>query len=156
VFWSWQSGRPAKVTKNFVKQALEKALANVANDLQLAAAERPELDHDTKGEAGLVEIANTILAKIDASTAFVADVTPIAETEQGKKVPNPNVMIELGHALKVLGHKPIILVANTVYGGNNAMLQSQGKKPDGSVAQASVYMVKEDGTWKLAEELAKD
>jgi hypothetical protein len=49
-----------------------------------------------------------------------------------------------------------IAVTHGVLDGNNAMLQSQGKKPDGRVAQASVYMVKEDGTWKLAEELAKD
>ncbi|BDU18103.1 hypothetical protein [Lysobacter auxotrophicus] len=117
VFWSWQSDRPVAVTRNFIQSALEDALHKVASDLALSPADRPELDHDTKGEAGLVEIVKTIFDKIERADAFVADVTPIAETGQGKKVPNPNVMIELGHAMKVLGHEPIILVANTVYGG---------------------------------------
>jgi len=117
VFWSWQSDRPKAITRDFVQSALNEALAAVADDLLLDPAERPELDHDTKGEAGLVEIVNAIFEKIRTCTVFVADVTPVAETGQGKKVPNPNVMIELGHALSVLGPKPLILVANTTYGG---------------------------------------
>lgn len=117
VFWSWQSDRPVKVTKTFVQEALNEALQIVANDLDLSPAERPELDHDTKGEPGLVEIVNTIFSKIEKASVFVADVTPIAETGQGKKVPNPNVMIELGHAMKAIGHQSIILVANSAYGG---------------------------------------
>lgn len=117
VFWSWQSDRPSKATRAFIQSALESALAEVASDLDLSPAERPELDHDTKGEAGLVEIVKTIFEKIEGATAFVADVTPIAITGQGKQIPNPNVMIELGHAMKALGHESIILIANTVYGG---------------------------------------
>jgi predicted nucleotide-binding protein len=117
VFWSWQSDLPPSVSKKFVQDALSEALDKVALDLELSPAERPELDHDTKGEAGLVEIVNTILQKIDSATVFVADVTPIAVTAEGKKVPNPNVMIELGHALKSLGHAAIVLVANTEFGG---------------------------------------
>lgn len=117
VFWSWQSDLPMAVTKTFIQEALEEALHRIADGLALSPAERPELDHDTKGEAGLVEIVKTIFEKIERSDAFVADVTPIATTGQGKKVPNPNVMIELGHAMKVLGHEPIVLIANTAYGG---------------------------------------
>lgn len=116
VFWSWQSDLPKDLTTDFVKEALEKALALVSDDLELSPAERPELDHDTKGEAGLVEIVNTIFKKIEAADAFVADVTPVAATDKGKEVPNPNVMIELGHALKTLGAEKIILVANSAYG----------------------------------------
>jgi hypothetical protein len=44
-------------------------------------------------------------------------VTPIAKTAAGKLVPNPNVMLELGHAMKAIGTDPIILVANSVYLG---------------------------------------
>lgn len=117
VFWSWQSDLPMAVTKAFIQEALEEALHKIADDLALSPAERPELDHDTKGEAGLVEIVKTIFEKIERSDVFVADVTPIATTGQGKKVPNPNVMIELGHAMKVLGHEPIVLIANAAYGG---------------------------------------
>lgn len=117
VFWSWQSDRPASLNKEFVKQALARAIDDIAADLVLSPAERPELDHDTKGEPGMVEIVNTILRKIEACSVFVADVTPVARTDQGKHVPNPNVMIELGHALSVLGPGPIIAVTNLAFGG---------------------------------------
>lgn len=117
VFWSWQSDLPYELTKDFIQEALKEALEAVSLDLELSPADRPVLDHDTKGEAGLVEIVNTILKKIESSTVFIADVTPIAQTAKGKKVPNPNVMIELGHALKALGHTAIMLVANTEFGG---------------------------------------
>ena len=117
VFWSWQSDRPAKATRTFIQRALESAIKSVASDLDLSPAERPELDHDTKGEAGLVEVVKTIFDKIEKSTVFVADVTPVAKTDGDKEVANPNVMIELGHAMKSLGHEAIILVTNTAYGG---------------------------------------
>jgi hypothetical protein len=120
VFWSWQSDLPASVTKNFVKKALTQALKKISSDLELESADRIELDHDTKGEAGLVEIASTIFGKIDVCEVFVGDVTPIGSisTASGeKKVPNPNVMIELGYALRELGYKRVITVANLAYGG---------------------------------------
>jgi len=120
VFWSWQSDLPAAITREFIKHALTQALKRVNSDLELEQAERFELDHDTKGEAGLVEIVKTIFEKIDDCDVFVADITPVAEvlsSETGKKVPNPNVMIELGYALHELGHKRIITVANLAFGG---------------------------------------
>lgn len=120
VFWSWQSDLPPDITRHFVKEALNQALKKVNAELELEQAERIELDHDTKGEAGMVEIAKTIFEKIEDCEVFVADITPIAEvqsSETGKKVPNPNVMIELGYALHELGHKRIITVANLAFGG---------------------------------------
>lgn len=120
VFWSWQSDLPSEVTRDFIKQALSQALKKVNAELELEQAERIELDHDTKGEAGLVEIVKTIFDKIEDCEVFVADITPVAEvhaSETGKKVPNPNVMIELGYTLHKLGHKRIITVANLAFGG---------------------------------------
>lgn len=116
VFWSWQSDTPAKLNKEFVKQALNAALEQVSADLQLSEAERPEVDHDTKGEAGLVEIVATIFKKIEESEVFVGDVTFVGQTAAEKKLPNPNVMIELGHALTSRGAERIILVANAAFG----------------------------------------
>lgn len=120
VFWSWQSDLPTEVTRDFIKKALNQALKKVNSELELEQAERIELDHDTKGEAGLVEIVKTIFDKIEDCEVFVADITPVAEvpaSDTGKKVPNPNVMIELGYALHELGHKRIITVANLAFGG---------------------------------------
>ncbi len=120
VFWSWQSDRLSAVTKDFIKLALSQALKKVAAELELETAQRFELDHDTKGEAGLVEIVATIFRKIDECEVFVADITPVAVTVSNaveKMIPNPNVMIELGYALRELGHQRIITVANLAFGG---------------------------------------
>ena len=117
VFWSWQSDSPKSVNQHFVKDALQAAIEQLSTDLGLTEPERPELDHDTKGEPGLVEIVSTIFKKIDGAAVFVADVTPVAETAEKKLLPNPNVMIELGYALKALGHERIVLVANSAFGG---------------------------------------
>lgn len=75
VFWSWQSDSPSGVNRNFVKDALQSALASVTHELNLTEAERPEVDHDTKDEPGLVEIVATIFKKIDGASVFVGDVT---------------------------------------------------------------------------------
>lgn len=117
VFWSWQSDTPAKNNHYFVRDALEIALEKVAAELDLDEADRPEVDHDTKDEPGLVSIVDTIFEKIERAKVFVGDVTYVGATPNGKLLPNPNVMIELGHALTSLGRERIILVANKAYGG---------------------------------------
>jgi len=117
VFWSWQSDTPTTLNRDFVKAALEDALATVSVDLGLSEAERPEIDHDTKGEAGLVSIVDTIFRKIKEAEIFVGDVSYVGETPKGKRLPNPNVMIELGHALTSIGPERIVLVANRAFGG---------------------------------------
>ncbi|MEK6289976.1 MAG: hypothetical protein V4793_01075 [Paraburkholderia tropica] len=120
VFWSWQSDLPAATTKDFIKDALAEALKQLTEELQLEAADRLELDHDTKGEAGLVEIVATIFRKIEDCQIFVADVTPVTEITTDtatKKIPNPNVMIELGYAIREVGPQRIITVANLAFGG---------------------------------------
>lgn len=117
VFWSWQSDTPGNNNHYFVRAALTAALERVAADLDLAEADRPEIDHDTKDEPGLVSIVDTIFKKIEQAAVFVADLTYVGKTESGKLIPNPNVMIELGHALTSVGPDRIILVANKAYGG---------------------------------------
>ena len=65
VFWSWQSDLPEELTRHFIKRALVAALQKVSEDLEPQVSERLEIDHDTKDEAGLVEIVSTIFRKID-------------------------------------------------------------------------------------------
>ncbi|MFP3507538.1 hypothetical protein [Burkholderia sp. SIMBA_062] len=117
VFWSWQSDTPAKLNKDFVKAAIQKALSQVSKELGLAEAERPEVDHDTKDTPGLVAIVDTIFKKIEQAEIFIGDVTFVGKTEKGKLLPNANVMIELGHAITSIGHERIVLVANKAFGG---------------------------------------
>ncbi|KQZ91796.1 hypothetical protein G6M12_24300 [Agrobacterium tumefaciens] len=68
------------------------------------------------GVGGSPIIAETILRKIREAAVFVADVTPVGKTVGGKLLPNPNVMIELGYALRVLEHERIVLVMNRAEG----------------------------------------
>lgn len=116
IFWSWQSDTPSSIGRDLVKSALKEAIKLLAEELDLAEAERPELDHDTKDVPGLAPIADTIFEKIDKSAIFIADVTLVGSTPGGKKTPNPNVMIELGYAMKSLGPGCLVLVANSTGG----------------------------------------
>ncbi len=133
IFWSWQSDTPADTGRYFVRDVL-KQVAKQLNVPQTDEADRPEdpvggtplprveVDHDTKGVGGSPPIAETILKKIADAGVFVADVTPICVTVAGKHVPNPNVMIELGYALRVLDHQRIVLVMNEAQGASLAQL----------------------------------
>jgi len=116
VFWSWQSDVFPKSCRELIRSALADAVSAVGGDLGLEAADRPELDHDTKGEPGMVDIAAVILRKIAASAVFVADLTPLSEAANGKALPNPNVLVELGWAFHKPGLERVIGVLNTASG----------------------------------------
>ena len=113
IFWSWQNDSDPKTNRHFIREALARATEEAGEALGLEDAERPVLDHDTKDVPGMAEITNTILRKISESAVFVADLTPIGVTSQGKALPNPNVLIELGWALSELGADRIIAILNT-------------------------------------------
>lgn len=116
VFWSWQNDSNPTINRHLIRDALANAIEQAGKELGLEDAERPEIDHDTKGTPGMAEITNTILRKISESAVFVADLTPIGETTGGKALPNPNVLIELGWALRELGGDRIIAILNTANG----------------------------------------
>ena len=111
VFWSWQSDQPPRETRSLIRDALIAALDRIAVDLE--EADRPEIDHDTKDVPGSPDIVASILAKIETAAVFIADVTPIAVTDGGKHVANPNVLIELGYAKRALGTECVITAWNT-------------------------------------------
>ena len=85
VFWAWQSDiRPGKTSRHFIREALEEAIARINEAQDIVEPDEGfqsafELDHDRKGLRGSPDLANAILAKIAASSVFVADVTPIAK-----------------------------------------------------------------------------
>lgn len=116
LFFSWQSDREQKLCRNFIEKALEHARELLAdNDIELV------IDADTRNVPGSPPITATILEKIDRCDIFLADVTPVAETDDGKKVPNPNVMGEFGYALRAHGHGRILLSLNRAFGAINEL-----------------------------------
>lgn len=116
IFYSWQSDLPNKYNRNFIKSCIEKAVKDAnRNDNCL------EVDRDTNGVAGFPNIQQTILRKIESANIFVADISIINKSvfNRKRRTPNPNVLFELGFAVKVLGWERIICVFNEDYGEVN-------------------------------------
>jgi hypothetical protein len=117
VFFSWQSDRPTREGRNLIERALKTALERIAEDISVDEAPRElRLDKDTQGVAGLPPVFDTILAKIDHAAVFVPDFTFVAQRQNGDPIPNANVLIEYGYALKSISHNRIVAVMNTAYG----------------------------------------
>lgn len=119
VFYAWQSDCDEKFCRFLIRDAARIAVKRLAT--QASVTEAPSLDHDTKDEPGTPHIADTILRKIKRCGVFLADLTMVSEykTADGrtKKTPNPNVLIELGLAIRSIGWKRILLVMNDHFGG---------------------------------------
>jgi hypothetical protein len=118
IFFSWQSDTETMTGRNLVERALERAVAAIGMDTGVESVVREglEIDRDTKGVAGSPPIVETIFKKIDGAAAFVADMTFAGKRPDGAPIPNPNVLIEYGWALKSLGHARIVSVMNTAFG----------------------------------------
>lgn len=118
IFYSWQSDLPNNTNRGFIETVIERAINDIrANeDYEL----EPSIDRDTQGVPGSPNITNTILKKIRTCDAFVADISIVTgNKENGQRLsPNPNVLLELGYAISLLGWDKIILFCNDVYGTN--------------------------------------
>ena len=99
IFYSWQSD----IEPNKHRYFIERCLKNALTELEQNANIYMEYDRDTIGKNGSPDISKTIFDKIDKSVLFVCDVSIINKTYEGKKTPNPNVLIELGYAVSKLG-----------------------------------------------------
>ncbi|WP_447965288.1 hypothetical protein [Nitrospira sp. Ecomares 2.1] len=114
IFYSWQCDLDKEYNETFIQNCLDKVIAKLNSSLN--PREPFELDRDTRDVSGSPDIAKTILDKIEKSGAFVGDLSFIAEATNGKHCSNPNVLIELGYALKCLTDRCIVNVMNTAYG----------------------------------------
>jgi hypothetical protein len=119
VFFSWQSDTSATIGSQFVEQALGLAIADLAEDAEIERAIRDEglmVDRDTEGVPGVPPIVDTIFDKIDRATIFVPDLTFVGRRIDRRPMPNPNVLVEYGWALKALGYTRIVPVMNVAFG----------------------------------------
>ena len=114
IFYSWQSDLPNPTNRGFIQAALENAAEKIKDDNTVEV--EPVVDRDTKNVPGSPDIASTIFTKITGSDIFVADVSIVTRADKMRLCPNPNVLIELGYAIKTLGHERIILVFNKSFG----------------------------------------
>lgn len=113
IFYAWQSDTDNKGNRYFIRDAIKDALKRLRRDESVE--ECPRLDHDTKGVPGTPSISDSIFEKIEKAAIFIGDVSFVA-TGKSKKCPNPNVMIELGYALRALTDARVLLVMNSALG----------------------------------------
>jgi hypothetical protein len=113
-FYAWQSDRPRSVNRGFIEIALKDAAQRITSDPLIDF--EIDIDSDTQGVPGTPPITDTILEKIEKCAVFIPDVTFVARTEEGKYVPNPNVMAEFGYALRAKTHRAIMTIMNTFFG----------------------------------------
>lgn len=105
IFYSWQSDLPGNKTRYFIKDCIDDAI-ELALSCEAIEAQR---DEATQGTTGSPNIVTTLFSKIDDCDLFVADLSLCFTKDQGeKRSPNPNVMLELGYAVKTLGWERII------------------------------------------------
>lgn len=111
IFYSWQSDLPNSTNRTFIQTALERAAQSIRNDPAIAV--EPVVDRDTAGVPGSPDIADAIFEKIDNCQIFICDVSIINPDDGQRPTPNPNVLLELGFALKRLGWPYIIMIFNS-------------------------------------------
>jgi hypothetical protein len=141
IFYSWQSDLKSGANRTLIEDALGLAVKELATQTSIVTPERDpalRVDQATAGVPGAPDIPATILAKIDQAIAVVADVSlinrsPARTSSYGgirpirmqradqtsratRPTPNPNVLVEVGYAMKSLGPENLILVVNTAYG----------------------------------------
>jgi hypothetical protein len=122
IFYSWQTDTPTICGKNLVARALGDAIATLNAEAEVEPAQRDfrdellALDSDTSGEPGSPPIVATIFNKIDRAAAFVSDLTYVAARGDGRRMPNPNVLLEHGWALKSLSWRAVVSVMNIAHG----------------------------------------
>lgn len=132
IFFSWQSDIPS--SSNLIRDCLEEAIVRLQMKNQIDDAVRDddsgeerglfggdsriEIDSDTQGVLGSPDIAATIFDKIRKCDLFVGDLTFTGKRqENGRRYPNPNVLIELGYAMSTSPNsEKIILLMDSTFG----------------------------------------
>ncbi len=109
LFYSWQSDLDPTAHHYLIRDALKNAIKILNKEINFELS----LDKDTQKTSGSPDIVDTIFRKIRLADIFVADVTIINPGYAGRKTPNPNVLIELGYAVRTLGWERIICIVNT-------------------------------------------
>jgi len=114
IFYSWQSDLPNKTNRSFIEKCIRKAIKDCSEKISSGLV--LDFDSDTRGKTGSPNITQTIIDKISKSDIFICDISIINQDYTGRKCPNPNVLFELGYAVKLLGWDRIICIFNNSTG----------------------------------------
>ena len=115
IFYSWQSDLPEIDNKTYIGSCLSKALAKLKKEIEFSV--EYVIDRSTSNRIGTIDIAQTIFNKINVAKLLIADVSIInCRSRKYRKTSNPNVLIELGYAVRTIGWENVICIFNTKYG----------------------------------------
>lgn len=114
IFYCWQSDLPE------INRMIENELKAQSYIMQEEFDIPIIIDRDTRSDAGMGTVIETVLEKINNADIFLCDISPVTElnvkdstgAERSKLMPNSNVMLELGYALRSMYYKRIIAVSN--------------------------------------------
>ena len=115
IFYSWQSDSDQDCNLKAIRNALRLASVDIESDIENVTLVPDEATRDT---AGSPDIPATIFQKISNSDIFICDITTINHEfkDVPRKTSNPNVLIELGYAVAILGWERIIMLFNKSFG----------------------------------------
>lgn len=114
IFYAWQSDLPSECNLDLIESALEEAARQLREEPSVEW--EPAVDRDTKGVPGSPDVPGSIFEKIVAADVVVFDVSIGIRAEACRPCPNPNVMLELGYALRAHPLDQILLVFNEAFG----------------------------------------
>ena len=122
IFYSWQMDAPISTNKEFIRAALDEAVAQINSNLRIEPS--PRIDSGMDDVAGTPEVATIMFEKIKDSAIFVGDVSLVGSIDRyddtkktgTQKTLNPNVAIEMGYAGALIGWDRIICVMNEKFG----------------------------------------
>lgn len=114
IFYSWQSDLSDDTNKRAIRDMLKKAKSKIEHENKDNI--NIIIDEATRDEIGSPNIPLTIIKKINEADIFTADVSIVNNSSDTRKMPNPNVMYELGYAVGKLGWERVILLSNNCFG----------------------------------------
>src|SRR5688572_23252025 len=121
LFYSWQKDISSKTNRNFIEACIKTAKKQIETELGI----KIRIDQAARGNSLVSKLNNsvaihnaeTIEEKIKSSDFFISDVTSIHKSNKlNKRIPNPNVMYELGIASTTIQWSNIINIVNLAYG----------------------------------------
>ena len=107
VFYSWQADLSDGTTRSFIAECHDQAAKELATKGEITVQTCPERKPAN---------AATILKMIGSCDLFVCDLTFQGSSEDRRGNPNPDVLFELGYAVKSLGWDQVVGIVNEAFG----------------------------------------
>lgn len=114
IFYSWQSDLPNNKNRGLIGDCIQKVSKQLLEVCPQVT--EIEMEMDSRNESGTPDLVDSIFRKIDNCDIFLSDISIINSATEGRYTPNPNVLIELGYASRVLDWSKILCIFNSEYG----------------------------------------